>query len=188
MDFLGGCFRHLRIIVPTQPIKNNPRVLAPQGHQGNNSMWQVKHFRSFALRKLRVLAEVCHLVVAFLCRLRTVRVTVVSSALLPPAHLFIFILTSLRWPLTPAEPGFASLAGCHSRVCETPVRACSWESKPGSLWSGTLCQAYATGTVHSFIQLPSAGFPPSLFRGRGSESLPLQALTIQSHPSPQTAW
>ena len=107
-----------------------------------------------------------------LCRLRTVRVTVVSSALLPPAHLFIFILTSLRWPLTPAEPGFASLAGCHSRVCETPVRACSWESKPGSLWSGTLCQAYATGTVHSFIQLPSAGFPPSLFRGRGSESLP----------------
>ena len=85
---------------------------------------------------------------------------------------FIFILTSLSWLLTPTEPGFASLAGCHSPVCETPVRACSWESKPGSLWSGTLCQAYATGTVHSFIQLPSAGFPPSLFRGQGSESLP----------------
>ena len=107
-----------------------------------------------------------------LCHLRTVRVTVVSSALSPPAHSFIFILNSLRWPLTPKEPGFASLAGCHSRLCETPMRVCSWESKPGSLPSGTLCQAYATGTLHSFIQLPSAGFPLSLFRGRGSESLP----------------
>lgn len=96
----------------------------------------------------------------------------VSSALSPPAHSFIFFLTSPHWPLTPTEPGFASLAGCHSRLCEIPVRACSWESKPGSLQSGTLCQVYATGTVHSFTQLPSAGFPPSLFRGRGSESFP----------------
>ena len=94
-------------------IKNNPRAPGTQDHQGDDSMWQVKHFRSPSpyKRKLSVLAlRSVAFMVAFLfvpaelsCGGQAGQLSSVASWLL-----INFIPASVCWPLTSTVPRFTN--------------------------------------------------------------------------------
>ena len=172
--------------MPRQPIKNNPRVLAPQGHQGNNSTWQLKHFRSSALRKLRVLAEVCRLSLCAISEQWGSRWSALHCRLLL-IHSFLFWTPCAGpWPqkhqASPAwqdvtvgsvrppwgcAPGSPNPDHCQMRLCARLMPRAPFTASSSSPLLASHCPCSGVEAVSPYL---------------------LQALTVQSHPSPQTAW
>lgn len=115
-----------------------------------------------------------------------VLVTVVASVLLPLGCSFILFLPRSLAP-DGSSARLYTLAGCHSWICETSAKACSGESKPGSLLSETLTPGFALGPVNTLLLDPSfGGFSLSLFRGQCSWALGLSRI-LKITISPFTA-